>query len=762
MGGSSSCEVSGVLAGIDSACSSKWWAGLVLGGKLYGIPCAAEQLLIYDPPSGKIKLVDTKHVATGEGKWRAAAAVGGKLYGLPDRADQLLVYDLNSGLASGVDTKKVSRGHLKWQAALTLGGKFYGIPHHANKLLVYDPNTRNVSGVDVSSIAIGNSKWLTGAAMGGKIYGLPCNADKLLIYDPVAGKASGVSIAHLAVGPLKWLAAVTLAGRLYAVPCNAEKLLIYDSIAGEATGVDTQSVAAGPGKWTTALVCNGRIYGIPDRADSILIFDPSTQNVSGVNIDHLAQCSGKWQSGTVIGSKIYAVPYHAEMVLVFDTVTGQATGVDTGGVWSGPSKWGMTATLNGKVCGLPFDAQQILLHEPSTEESMVLDTSDAKDAPGKADTEGENVIREVETAQSEIPDLKPEIGTELVQDFIAAWLSEWVYFTDVVAPSGVPQLRLAGEPLKFIVHKVLEDPLQGSPARVGLVTVLPTAAVYVVFKGSSVLNDFITNASVSPDYTPFDAAFGDRTTFIHHGAHHAVAQLRVQQWSELQEQLALAWKAGARQLVIAGHSLGGQYALAFMLQLFLDRSRGVEAKDDASKLLAEARCVAFGSPMCFGSAEGTDVRQDLADFLHERSVVYVNRGDPAARLWSELDLEDFMRYFVGWIHGKISGFSRRILDYACGEGGLAKRAEDLLQRPDIGKHLLRPAARYVHLSRMRLLADEPQPWRPLGGSSVSIEDHNLSQAYLPALSAAFDPAAAGSLFNEEGQSLVDETGHGKL
>ena len=34
------------------------------------------------------------------------------------------------------------------------------------------------------------------------------------------------------------------------------------------------------------------------------------------------------------------------------------------------------------------------------------------------------------------------------------------------------------------------------------------------------MNDFVANASVGPDYTPFDAAFGDRTTFIHHGAHH--------------------------------------------------------------------------------------------------------------------------------------------------------------------------------------------------------------------------------------------------
>ena len=38
-------------------------------------------------------------------------------------------------------------------------------------------------------------------------------------------------------------------------------------------------------------------------------------------------------------------------------------------------------------------------------------------------------------------------------------------------------------------------------------------------------NDFVANASVSPDYTPFDATFQDRTTFIHHGAYHVAWML---------------------------------------------------------------------------------------------------------------------------------------------------------------------------------------------------------------------------------------------
>ena len=144
----------------------------------------------------------------------------------------------------------------------------------------------------------------------------------------------------------------------------------------------------------------------------------------------------------------------------------------------------------------------------------------------------------------------------------------------------------------------------------------------------------MANASVSPDYTPFD----DRSTFIHHGAYHATAQLRVQQWPALQQQLEQCSKDGVTQMVVTGHSLGGQYALAFMLQVFMESTRA-----SAQPLLREARCAAFGAPMCYGAAEGHEIRQDLAAFIQDRTAVYVNAGDPAPRLWSELDLEDFMR-----------------------------------------------------------------------------------------------------------------------
>ncbi|CAJ1364619.1 unnamed protein product [Effrenium voratum] len=757
MGAASSAPVLGVDIS-PSHTSSCWWAGIALGGKLYGVPCNADQLLIYDVAATEpIRYVDTRKVATGEGKWRSSVALGGKLYGIPDRAEALLIYDFSSGTVSGVDTRKVSRGPFKWQAAVALAGKVYGIPHHASKLLVHDPKTRAVVGVDTTHIATGNSKWLAGMSLGAKVVGVPCNADALLIYDPLTGHCVGVPTAYHATGPFKWLSAVTFQGLLYAIPCHAECILVFDPSKNQVSHVDTSSIATGPGKWVAAVACAGKIYGIPDHATSVLVFDPKSQEVSGIDISHLTatDTKGKWQSATVLGGKIYAVPYNAHEILVVDPSASRASVVDVRSLEKGSGKWGFAAAIGGKLCGLPWDATHLLVHEPQEagEETPAPQNSEVPISAAEAEA-----ADPTEIGFDGAADISPNLGELLVQDFVGAWLSEWIYFTDETKKSTVPVMKVGGVPVKFQVHSVMDDPLQGSPARSAVVTaVLPdSAVVYLVFKGSSFMNDFVVNASVGPDYTPFDATFDDRTTFIHHGAHHAIAQLRVQQWPALKEQLERCAQDGVKQLVITGHSLGGQYALAFMLQVFLDGVR----EAPMHTLLRQARSVAFGAPMCYGAAEGFEVRQDLAEFIQERTVVYVNSGDPAPRLWSELDLEDFMRYAVSWLQQQVSSFSMRILDYA--SGGLAQKAQEILKRPDIEKHLLRPAARYVHLSQIRVLAKDFLLWRPLSYGRMNIDDHSLSLGYMPALCAAFDPVAAGGLWDENGQPLVDEAGHGLI
>merc|ERR1712232_121501 len=94
--------------------------------------------------------------------------------------------------------------------------------------------------------------------------------------------------------------------------------------------------------------------------------------------------------------------------------------------------------------------------------------------------------------------------------------------------------------------------------------------LYLPFKGSKFLADFVVNASVLADYSPFDRAFSDRTTFVHHGAYHGILQLRIHNRQAIQALFVEASASGAEQLIVTGHSLGGQYALAFLLDAFLE------------------------------------------------------------------------------------------------------------------------------------------------------------------------------------------------
>lgn len=734
------------LAGVEPASESSWWASLGVGGKLYGVPCNAEQLLVYDPSSASAPCgVDTRSISEGPGKWRAAVALGGKIYAVPDRAEQLLVFDIATAKVKGVDIRRVASGHFKYQAAVSLAGKVYGIPYHADKLLVYDPETAAVTGVSTTHVATGEQKWVAGVVLDGKVYGIPCNAASILVYDPALRTASGINVEHVCTGKFKWLAATTSRGKLYGIPCHADYILVYDPVTGTAWGVDTRVIASGPGKWANVVSLAGKIYGIPDNADQVLVYDTSTQATTGVDVSSVATGPGKWQNSVVLAGKIHAVPYNANAILVFSPATLEVHAVSTSGITTGLRKWSTGVVLGSRLFGLPYAAKQLLLYEA---DGTDVNTKRAQDLPA-------------------------EPGVRLLEDFVAAWLSEWIYqISDVALPCPVPPLTIAGEPVEFLKEKVYEDPLQGGPARVATVIAeLPGSGkvLFLVFKGSSFLTDFIVNASVSPDYTPFFRAFGDSTTFVHHGAHHAIAQLRVHQWVILQKQIQEAYDCGASRLVVTGHSLGGQYALAFLLQIFLEQRVPYTvapthhtSTETLHPLLDTLRAVVFGAPMCFGAAEGSCVRQDLADFVRDRSVNYIHAGDPAPRLWSELDFEAFMRYSVDWLQGQVSSLSRRLVDYAAGPGGLAKRVQELLQRPDMDMNLLRPAKCYVHLSRICVLAPDFRPWRPLGAERMCIEDHHLSDAYIPALRAAFDPSAPGGLYDDSGRSLVDDDGRGSI
>lgn len=731
MGSAASGGCSGVDVASAAVAHDSWWASLAIGGRLYGIPHNAERVLIFDPATQQTTAVDTSRFARGHGKWRSAVSIGSKIYGVPSHAEQLLIFDLASQKASAVETWTLGRGNFKWQAAVVLGGKVYGVPHNAERMLVFDPATNKVSGVDTASVCTGSAKWLAGVVIGGKLYGVPCDSPRLLVYDPVAKRVSGVDVTGVAAGENKWLAAASLAGKLYGIPCHAECILVYDPATGSASGVSTSSVAEGPGKWTSAIAVAGKIYGIPNMASVILVFDPTTGLVSGIDVSGIASGPEKWQGAALLGGFVYCAPHDAESILVFNPSNDQVSALETSEVATGKGKWSTTVALGGKVYGIPCDSKCILVHEPE--------------------------VKEVQPAAGwDLPGGLPE---ELIEDFVCAWVSQWVYnIEDPQAPRPPDPLRFGGEGVEWSVLKVHENSMEGSLARLAFVVArMPSGkrVLVLTFKGTKFVHDFVADASLSPDFAPFDRTFGDRSTFVHHGAHNAIVQLRVHQWAALCELIKAAAATGVSNMVIAGHSLGGQYAMAFLLEVFLDSSNPSSPQATAlPPLLRDARCVTFGSPMCFGSAEGLDVRADLAAFVRGRSINYVNKGDPAPRLWSELDIEGFMRYFAERVRTQIPVGLRSLVDWAAGPGGLSQRAEEMLQRPDIDAQVLRPASRYVHLSRIRLLAEEFQPWRPLGRDRICLEDHAIIDGYLASLKAALDSSAGGKLFDEDGKLLV--------
>lgn len=716
-----------------------WWAALTLGGQLYCVPCSAERLLVYNPSGDCVDSVDTRMVATGEGKWRAAAAVGRKVFGIPDRADSLLVYDIQSRRVSGVSTASIAKGYFKWQSAVVLGGRVYAVPFHADKILVYDPATRQVSSIAADDPRKpGPSKWLASVVVQGKLVGVPADASALLIYDPVVKRVTYVDIQGFATCQLKWLAAVVLDGRLYAIPCHADCILIYDPGTGKATSISTAGVATGPGKWLSAVSHDGKIYGIPDHADQLLVFDPATGDVSGIDVSAVATGPFKWQSAVVLGGRVYAVPHRAGCILVYDPATGEISSCVTAKVVDAacPAKWGQAATLHGCVCGVPYDAAQLLVFQPE------------RGSPCGGIPPGSAVAT----------DLPRNAPAEFVRHFVAAWLSHWIYHVGSASdPAPIGAVSVGGEAVEFTLHWVHEEPLSGSPARLATVTAaLPWGAgkvLYVPFKGSSNLTDFIVNASVLADYSPFDRAFGDRQTFVHHGAYHAIAQLRVHRREALQKVLVEAADAGVEQLIVTGHSLGGQYALAFLLDTFLELRATAQPPGDVPPhpLLENVQCVVFGSPMCFGASEGAEVRRDFAEFVFERSVNYITPGDPVPRLWSELDIEGFVQYFANYLQDSMGAMTRRAVEWAVGSGGLARKAEELLKRPDISSQLLQPGKLYLHLSRIRLLTSTGfRAWRPLAREHIILEDHSLDEVYIPGLRSAMDPALPGNYVLFEG------------
>lgn len=117
----------------------------------------------------------------------------------------------------------------------------------------------------------------------------------------------------------------------------------------------------------------------------------------------------------------------------------------------------------------------------------------------------------------------------------------------------------------------VSEELQTGSVKMALVTAeLPGdhRTLFVVFKGTSYLLDFV-NWNLEHDYE----VIGDGNHFMHKGAAGIIRNLifmKVSPESDFARRLDQAYKDGVRNFILAGHSLGGMYAMAAMYFAFQD------------------------------------------------------------------------------------------------------------------------------------------------------------------------------------------------
>ena len=197
------------------------WVGGVLGrdGKVYCVPCYAEQVLCIDPETRTTELIGAKFQAQTSGTAACLAATarctacrrcGARALHRPHHAhDELIGAEL-----PGTD---------KWYGGVLGGdGKVYCVPSDAEQVLCIDLITRTTELIGAE--LPGTNKWYGGVLGGdGKVYCVPCNAKHVCI-DPEARTTE--LIGDEFPGEYKWQGGVLGGdGKVYCVPFHAEQVL---------------------------------------------------------------------------------------------------------------------------------------------------------------------------------------------------------------------------------------------------------------------------------------------------------------------------------------------------------------------------------------------------------------------------------------------------------------------------------------------------------------------------------------------------------
>jgi len=277
-------KVSGSLAGAASkflaSASKSRWSGIAVGedGRLYCAPHNHSAILIFDPATEKVNLLETG--MQGDTKWDGiAAGSDGRLYCAPLDSPSILCYDPARNKIKYIDVGP--QGERKWNGIATgLDGRMYCAPYNHSAVLIYDPKTQAAKFVETG--VTGERKWM-GITLGadGRLYCAPCNNSSVLIIDPKNDKLKMVDTG--AKGKLKW-AGITSSpnGLLYCAPLRHTAVLVFDPRKNAV--VDMAETGVSGGYMGIAAAQDGRLYCAPFRNSAILRFGDMGAALRGLGV----------------------------------------------------------------------------------------------------------------------------------------------------------------------------------------------------------------------------------------------------------------------------------------------------------------------------------------------------------------------------------------------------------------------------------------------------------------------------------------------
>mmetsp|Transcript_13409 Transcript_13409/g.38105 ORF Transcript_13409/g.38105 Transcript_13409/m.38105 type:complete len:606 (+) Transcript_13409:30-1847(+) len=296
-------------------------------------------------------------------------------------------------------------------------------------------------------------------------------------------------------------------------------------------------------------------------------------------------------------------------------------------------------------------------------------------------------------------------------EIAAALLSDWIYQVS----DALPRMVVGGEAVVFRLNRTGE----GSATYAIVTAEFPAESVLLlIFKGSSTFHDV-----ARWNFQDINSSFMNcQEHFAHGGASLVLQELMYDEDSAriFKEHCAEAPSgSGCRELVVAGHSLGGMYATLLM--------RHVHAHPEFLGA-ARVRSVTFGAPMVFGSKKGAPFQRDFVEFMHERHRNFMHMDDPCPRAWA-FDLDkalDIARN--SWSH------------YICRVIGnvVTTKIDPIAQvkGSDEYERCLQLGPKYMHVGRMIVLNDTPvEDFSEVDMSKPTCLDDHRMQNYIQALTA---------------------------